>query len=569
MKSEAMNRASKDNLLCHLHSIPRLKIKDGKSLIELATYNDISMWWFADFNFNEDINQLIKSISSGKVLINKKISVIDCMKKNSFLYFIYEFFTSFLYKLYIGLYNKKTNRGKNRILIVTNRRYWTVIQDPFTKELKKGDSFFDLIMSLLKKSEYEIITTSPFDFPISGLKVMVDKQRNQNDICHKPFIIYWSFDIWKKGKKAKKYFSDVWNSLKTDEKFGELLKHKNVNLDFLERRLCYYFTTVFERRLKYIEMAKRMIEEERPKLILMETEFGSFQRALVIAGKLKGIPVLAVQHGVITPTYNGYIYAKDDISPEGSVKSPYCPIPDKTVVYGQYDKDILTKLSAYPDDSVVVTGSPRYDSLYYADKIYNKNKIFKQLNLNSSKKMILWTTQTHGFPLDENKKNIFAVYNAIKSLKNVQLVIKLHPSEDQKASPYKKDKSFEPVIIGRKADTQALLFISDLLITRHSTTAMEAVALNKPVIILNLSGEPDPVEYVKEGVALGVYKEDDLKPAIEKLLEDDSELAKNRKRYIEKHLYKVDEKASERVVDLIEKMIEESKRCGDRMNGGE
>lgn len=84
---------------------------------------------------------------------------------------------------------------------------------------------------------------------------------------------------------------------------------------------------------------------------------------------------------------------------------------------------------------------------------------------------------------------------------------------------------------------------------------MEAVALNKPVIVLNLSGEPDPVEYVKEGVALGVYRKEDLGPAIKSLLIDDSQLAGNRKRYIEKYLYRVDGRATERVVNLINQMI--------------
>jgi hypothetical protein len=89
---------------------------------------------------------------------------------------------------------------------------------------------------------------------------------------------------------------------------------------------------------------------------------------------------------------------------------------------------------------------------------------------------------------------------------------------------------------------------------------MEAVALNKPVIVLNLSGEPDIVDYVEQGVALGVYREEDLKPSIEKLLKDDSELAKNRGAYIEKYLYKIDGKATERVLKLIEEIIREETR---------
>ena len=164
----------------------------------------------------------------------------------------------------------------------------------------------------------------------------------------------------------------------------------------------------------------------------------------------------------------------------------------------------------------------------------------------------------------ENEKNISAVYNAVKSLKNVQLVIKLHPGEDQKAPLYRKDKSFKPIMDREEINTFELLKACELTITRHSTTAMEAVVLNKPVIILNLSGEPDPVEYVKEGVALGVYDEKDLEATIKKLLKDKSELTKKREKYIEKYLYKVDGKATERVVNVIGRMTSEREEHYER-----
>jgi CDP-glycerol glycerophosphotransferase (TagB/SpsB family) len=228
-------------------------------------------------------------------------------------------------------------------------------------------------------------------------------------------------------------------------------------------------------------------------------------------------------------------------------------INDYFLVYSPKFKDMKKCTKDFKE--LLLIGQPRYDILADADKIYNKNEILEQIDLDPTKKVIIWTTQTHGLPIDENEKNVSAVFNAVKLLKNVQLVIKLHPAEDQNAPRYKKDKSFNPVIVDGKADTYALLYACDLMITRHSTTAMEAVALNKPVIVLNLSGEPDPVEYVKEGIALGVYKEEDLKTAIEKLLKDDSELARNRARYIERYLYKIDGKATERVVNLIEKII--------------
>ena len=559
-----MNKASKDDILYYLHTIPKTKIKDGKSLIELTTYNNVAMWWFVDVDFDIHVNQLVNSMSSEKALIEKR-SLIGHLKKSSFLYFMYEFFASSLCRLNVKLYGSKRSHKKNRILITAQNLQWRTIRDLSTKEFKKGDAFWDTTISMLRENnENEVITTYPLGYSISDLEVIMDKRKSQKDIVHKPFDVYWSLGVWKEGRKAKKYFSSLWKDLKNNENFKKLLKYEDIKFDLLEDRLSHYFITVFGIMVEYIEMAKRMIEEEKPDLILLVNEYGRFERTLVIAGKLKGVPVLAVQHGVIHPTHEGYMYAKDEISPEGSVKSPYCPIPDKTAVYGTYHKDILTKVSAYPEDSVVVTGQPRYDILYHADKIYDKEKFIKKYKINPDHKIILWTTQCHGLSEEENIKNFKAVFETMRNLKDVTLVIKQHPGEGRRYTKmigkYLNKYKLNAVVMPKDSDTHEQIFVCDLMVTKNSTTAMEAVALNKPVIVLNLSGEPDEINYVEEGIALGVYNEKDLKPAIEKLLKDDSELAKNRGKYIEKYLYKIDGKATERVVNLIMQMIEESKR---------
>jgi len=564
--TETITKVSEDDILLHyLHTVPKTKIKDGDSLIELTIYEDIAMWWFVDIDFCIYINQLVECMGHKKAQIGNR-SLISNLKKSSFLYLVHELFASSLCGLNIKLYGSKTSHERDRVLVTTQNRQWNIIQDSYTKELKKGDAFFDSVISLLRESdENEIITTYPLGYSILGIKVIIDKRKTQKDIIHKPFDAYWSLDVWKKRRKAKKDFSNRWNYIKNDENFKKLLHYKDVKFDLIENRLAYYFTTVFGIMVEYIEMAKRMIEEEKPDLILILNEYGRFERALVIAGTLRSVPVLAVQHGVIHPTHEGYIHAHDEISPEGSVKAPYCPIPDITAVYGTYHKDLLTKVSAYPEDSVVVTGQPRYDTLYHADKIYDKEKKIREYNTNLEHKIILWTTQCHGLSDEENIKNFKVIFETMQNLKDRTLIIKQHPGEGKRYTKmirnYLEKYKANAIITPKDSDTYELLFVCDLMITRHSTTAMEAVALNKPVVILNLSGEPDPVEYVMEGVALGVYSEEDLRPAIEKLLKDDSELARNRAKYIEKYLYKIDGKATERVVDLIGEMIANRRRA--------
>lgn len=561
---ETMNKASKEDILYYLHTIPKTKIKDEKSLIELTAYNGIAMWWFVDVDFDIYISQLARYIGSKKAQIGKR-TLIDYLKKSSFLYFMYELFASSLCRLNVKLYGSKTSYKKNRILITAQNLQWRMIRDPFTKELKKGDAFFDSVISTLRKNdENEIITTYPLGYSISDLKVIIDKRRNQKDIIHKPFDVYWSLDVWGKGRKAKKYFSSLWRDLKNDENFRKLLEYKNVNFDLLKDRFSHYFTTVFGIMVEYIEIAKRMIEEEKPDLILLLNEYGRFERALVIAGKLKGVPVLAVQHGLIYPTHEGYMYAHNKISPEGSIKSTYCPIPDITAVYGPYHKDILTKVSEYPENSVVVTGQPRYDILCFADKVYSKENFFKKYKIPLDQKIVLWATAFTGISDSENIKHLKTVFETMQIVKDATLIIKPHPGEVERyikmITDYLNKYKIDAIMTPKNSDIYEQLFVCDLMMTSSSTTAMEAIALNKPVIVLNLSGNPDVIDYVGQGIAIGVYDEKDLKPAIENLLKDDTELANNRERYIETYLYKIDGKASERVVNLIVTMIEESKR---------
>lgn len=212
-------------------------------------------------------------------------------------------------------------------------------------------------------------------------------------------------------------------------------------------------------------------------------------------------------------------------------------------------------------DRVVVTGLPRYDILAHAHEVYSRQEFMERYNLDARCKIVHWSTQCHVLSQEENASNFRAIFGAIKSLADVSLIIKPHPAEPEYFTEeiMRQIESYDinAVITPKNSDTYEQLFVCDLMITRHSTTAMEAVVLGKPVIILNLSGKPDPVEYVQEGVALGIYNSGDLCPAMKRLLVDDSEMSAQRERYIEKYLYKIDGKSTQRVIDIIIKSLQD------------
>ena len=582
-------------------------IKDGKTFKELVAYENTSLWWFGGGTtlYYDKINKIIPyidailsilnaegpdeiAIASNDKLFREVISIIGAteniptsilavsakpLKKsaistrfnNSMRYarWVWRMFLIVAISKTKALSNKfrikKTERHKKNILMLS---FSSNIVDVFNIEkgkLEKNDFMIASLVEKLKEDECCDVTVVEHHDTTDKVAVLPEK-----NLQHKPFESYATLKNVLKVFRMSIVYRKLWKNLNTDKRFVDSLNYKNVLLHgLLEDEFSYLFSKTFVGAVGFIEVMKRVIDAEKPDIIVAACEYGAYGRSAVVEGRLRGILTVGIQHGVITPTHFDYRYAAHEMSIK--LAPNHCPITDKTVVYGTYHKDILAGLCGYPEDSVVVTGQPRYNVLYYADKIYDKEKIFRKYNINLEHKIILWTTQCHGLSDEENIKNFKVIFETMQNLKDTTLIIKQHPREGKRYTKmirnYLEKYKTNAIITPNDSDTYELLFVCDIMVTRHSTTAMEAVALNKPVVTLNLSGEPDLVEYVKEGVALGVYKEENLKPAIEKLLKDDSELARNRAKYIEKYLYKTDGKATERVVNLIGEMIANRRRA--------
>jgi hypothetical protein len=303
----------------------------------------------------------------------------------------------------------------------------------------------------------------------------------------------------------------------------------------------FFHPRIFLRNVLLGYSLEKMIEMLRPKVIITNDDC-IYTKPL--GSKAKTIVMQSARVAEYLEEYRKYIFYDPELKPDFFLSSG--------MVYSKIKEDIQAA------KSVQTTGLPRYDVLFYASEIYSKLKFFQRYNLNPDHRIVYWSTQCHVLSDKENAANFKSVFGALKQLKNVTLVIKQHPAEDesytQAIRKHMDDFDINAIITPRDSDTYEQLFICDLMITKASTTAMEAVALRKPVVILNLSGEPDFVEYVREGVALGVYEARRLLPAIEQLLDSDSDQAANRDRYIEKYLYKVDGRATERVVEIITRL---------------
>ncbi len=289
---------------------------------------------------------------------------------------------------------------------------------------------------------------------------------------------------------------------------------------------------------------------EKPNIIIVLTDGPLPCKIAVLVGKHAGIPSLLLLHvGMIGRNYE-------------------CPrfLADKIAVPGEFSKNILIKCGV-DESRLVVSGRPSYDALINAKRLFDRDAICGKLGLDPKKNVIVYTTEN--LPIGESMVTTRAVCKAVKQFSNAQFVIKVHPSEPTLSNYERTVKELGlNALITRDANIYEVLYICDILITSFSATALDAMVLDRPVITVNLTGLEDPLPYAESGAALGVYLEDDLVPAITKGMygtDAKKKLTDARKKFVLEQCYKQDGKATERVVELIEQMVQNAKKYKDAL----
>lgn len=528
-------------------TIINTKLDCDKTLIELTNYRGTYLWWFVDHDFRCFIAKLLGE-HIGLIRFNEVLFTAYA-KIDIFQDLASHLLSRAIMKL---CQRDRGKRGKRKIVFTDQNKTWQTVLDYKRHRSKKSDLFFDPIISQLE-STHEIVGIYPIGRTIKGIRIFVDKIINW-DIHHYPFEFFWSIAIWTRTRRASANFRHVWKDMQEYNIFKKLCQYQQRDLyKAISQRLRFYFLILFPLIIKKIEMAKKMIEFEKPNLILLENEYGSFERALLVAGKLKKVPIIAIQHGAIwlEGHVGFYMFNK--------AFKGHVILPSITCVSGSHFKELLVEKSIYDPDKVAVTGAARYDILYHLDRLGSKKEILSKIGVNPDHKIVLWTTTCQALSWEENIRNIEVMKDTFRDLKTITLIVKQHPGEGPKYTKFLKKEFLAKklqniVLVPKDANTYAFLKVCDLLITKVSTTALEAIALNKPVISLDLSGEESIAEYVREGVALAVYSKDALREGIKQLLNDDSALAVNRPSYIKKQLHEIDGNATRRVVDLITRL---------------
>ncbi len=530
-------------------------ISKKSGLIKSLSFKNISLWWFNEFPLLVFIMNAIRNNQD----ITKNIFGVDIYRLRHLVTFYFGAKAILLFILSKLLIRSKPQKssGKKQIMVVSISSVWRAHpQLERGGEARSQDVIFSDVITMLRGSNCNVVALYEDGSLLIDLKALIEREKIDKGLWM-PVEAYLTLDILRTAFRASRRFKKEWDRLKNNREFIDSLNYKGMPLfDSLKDYLAMLFEQRTFSQVLLIELMEKAIKIEKPHLILVAGENLSVGKAAVIVGKWKGVPTLAIQHGTINMHLPEYLHTKDEVSDK--IDPEYCPLPDKIAVYGPWTKRLLIQDCNYPEDRVVVTGQPRYDVLTKADKIFSKEEFCQRYGLDLNKKIALICTENLSI-FEENIVFLRGILKALKEFPDVQIIIKPHQRE--KGRWYERiarEEKADAVIMAKKSNTYEAMYACDVMLAFFSTTITEALILNKPVVVVNLTGEPDPVPYVESGVAIGAYKQEDIAPAVKDALYNEDvilTLAQARKDFVYQHAYIQDGQATERVTELINQML--------------
>lgn len=291
---------------------------------------------------------------------------------------------------------------------------------------------------------------------------------------------------------------------------------------------------------------QRYFASQKFKTISTIDENSPAVRSILDAARSHNIRTIGIQHGNIHELHPAYRFTENDIQ-----RNLIC---DSTIVWGEYWKEFLNKVSGYPIDRLFTAGQSRTDIIPVLLK--HREKLIAQSGL-PKKEIVVFASQLQQDPL-LRERAAFDVFESVKDLANVHLVVKLHPSESGDSGYYHRiaaQAACSNYTITSSIDLYQLIASCKILITCFSTVGAEAVYFSKPLIILDHL-EQDIQGYISQNVAFKATGWQEMKSLIERILSDDLKPDEEaREIFILRNAFAIDGQTSARMLDFIRRSL--------------
>ena len=259
------------------------------------------------------------------------------------------------------------------------------------------------------------------------------------------------------------------------------------------------------------------------------------------------IPVILLQHAFANYTKSiSYFDILDD----------YHLIKHKIAVWGDIIKDYLIHVKAIPENKIIVSGSPKYDSY---SKI-KKNKKNQKIMLVTLRPIITHMEGPRIELYEKYEKTLHKLIQISKDVENLQIIFKLHPQQNIsnqiiinmiKGNEGIKILQFEPI--------KELLADCDLHVNiapdnfDASSVILEAMMMGKPTLNIQLQKNEIEFEFIKDNAIKSVYYDSNIERSVLDLISHHGtdELFSRSQNFLNKYM-KNRGNAAKKLIDSIE-----------------
>lgn len=336
---------------------------------------------------------------------------------------------------------------------------------------------------------------------------------------------------------AEQYRIRLSEIFQDDKVLSELFSYQN--LPFWES-IKKSFVEMFLRRLKEqlstLYVTKQLLENTHISAILTLNEIGESEKAILNFNK-KNIPSILLEHGFANFTHEISRY---------DIVGTYSDFTDRIALWSDEKKNYLINEHKVDSKRIFVIGSPRHDQFFKIKR--------KQAGLNEFTLLLapVATNEIQGQADTKlhimTEKVIREIYSIIKQMKNVKMIVKLHPAQlrhnDDLKTLFQNIDPKIPVylwspVMDKINSCDAVVIISPQGFGT-STMILESLILEKPVMNVVVDEKIFPFEHVNYNAILTVTPNSDIKYYLNLILFDEkyrNTLIKNGQHFLKDYLF--------------------------------
>ena len=348
-------------------------------------------------------------------------------------------------------------------------------------------------------------------------------------------------------EKNKIGFFNRMNEVIENEKIFMNFDYKGINFSsFLQKKLNRILIQRLDEYIMQILIAESIKSRSDIQGILTLNLSGETEK--VFSHVQEKIPILYLQHG-----FANYIESNSHFD----VLDDFDSIKNKIAVWGDIIKDYLIRVKAVPENKIIVSGSPKYDSFSRIEKNEKSQKIM----LVTLRPII---THMEGPRIELYEKYEEVLHKLIqisKNIENLQIIFKLHPQQNIsnqiiinmiKENDRIKILQFNPI--------KELLSDCDLHVNiapdnfDASSVILEAMMMGKPTLNIQLQKNEIEFEFMKENAIKSVYYDSNIEQLVLDLISNHGieELFNNSQNFLNKYM-KNRGNAAKKLIDLMMK----------------